>query len=52
MNASFVSGLVDPAGIAVSGGNLWVTNADTGAIGEYNATTGAAVNAVLISSRA
>ena len=35
--------------IAVSGGNLWVANTGSGTIGEYNATTGAAINAALIS---
>jgi hypothetical protein len=45
-NASLVSGLNNfPIGIAVSGGNLFVTNAgngfsDTCSIGEYSATTG------------
>ena len=48
-NASLVSGLSNPFGIAVSGGNLWVANQGGGTIGEYNATTGAAVNASLVS---
>src|SRR5450759_241341 len=54
VNASLVSGLSVPWGIAVSGSNLFVTNqfnsqmAD-GTIGEYNAITGAAVNASLVS---
>jgi hypothetical protein len=37
VNASLVSGLTDPIGIALSGGNLFVDN--DGTIGEYNATT-------------
>src|SRR5450759_4308525 len=54
VNASLVSGLSVPWGIAVSGSNLFVTNqfnsqmAD-GTIGEYNAITGGAVNASLVS---
>ena len=52
VNASLVSGLNGlngPFGIAVSGANLWVTSEGSGAIGEYNATTGATVNASLVS---
>ena len=49
VNASVVSGLSDPAGIAVSGANLFVANLGNGTIGEYNATTGATVNAALVS---
>ena len=42
INASLVSGLNDPSGIAVSGGNLSVIEPWAAAqIGEYNATTGA-----------
>ena len=46
-NASLVSGLNSPVGVAVSGGNLWVTN--QGTVGEYDATTGATINASLVS---
>ena len=49
INASLVSGLSSPRGIAVSGGNLFVVNGSAGTIGEYNATTGATVNASLVS---
>ena len=49
MNASLVSGLISPIDIAVSGGNLFVTDSVTGTIGEYNATTGATVDADLVS---
>src|SRR5947199_290229 len=49
MNASLVSGLNYPYGIAVSGANLFVTNSVSGTIGKYNATTGAPVNASLVS---
>ena len=48
MNASLVSGLNSPVGIAVSGSNLFVTNVDNGTIGEYT-TSGAVVNASLVS---
>jgi hypothetical protein len=56
INSSFISsGLSDPFGIALSGGNLFVANgADSfgapGTIGEYNATTGATINSSFISS--
>ncbi len=46
MNASLVSGLDHPNGIAVSGSNLFVTNGNS--IGEYT-TSGAVVNADLVS---
>src|SRR6266511_4252266 len=36
-------------GIAVSGGNLFVTNFFDGSIGEYDATTGATINSALVS---
>jgi hypothetical protein len=49
INASLVSGLNDPIGIAASGGNLYVAEYQSGTIGEYNATTGATVNASLVS---
>ena len=55
MNTSLVSGLADPQGLALSadGTNILVANpngggASSGTIGEYNAVTGAAVNASLI----
>jgi hypothetical protein len=58
VNPALVAGLSAPWGIAVYGGNLYVTNYGTntnvtgdaeGTIGEYNATTGTAVNAALVS---
>jgi DNA-binding beta-propeller fold protein YncE len=49
VNAALVSGLISPIDIAISGGNLFVTDSVTGTIGEYNATTGAIVDAALIS---
>jgi hypothetical protein len=49
VNASLVSGLNYPFGIAVSGANLFVANYSSGTIGEYNATTGAAVKVPLVS---
>ncbi len=47
MNASLVTG-VGVTGIAVSGGDLFVTNSDANTIGEYT-TSGATVNASLVS---
>src|SRR4029077_583979 len=43
-------GLSQPIGIALSGGNLFVTNFNNNTIGEYNATTGATINSSFISS--
>ena len=48
INASLVSGLTYPEGIAVSGGNIFVANMGIGTIGEYT-TAGATVNASLVS---
>src|SRR5208337_3220076 len=48
VNASLVSGLNQPAGIAVSGSNLFVANFLGNTIGEYT-TSGATVNASLVS---
>lgn len=48
INASFISGLNSPAGIAFSGNDLFVANSGSGTIGEYTAS-GATVNASLIS---
>ena len=48
MNASLVSGLSAPVGLAVSGSNLFVANWNAGTIGEYT-TSGGTVNASLIS---
>jgi len=48
VNASLVSGLTGPAGVAVSGSNLFVASfVASGTIGEYT-TSGATVNASLI----
>jgi uncharacterized protein YjiK len=44
VNSALISGLLDPAGIAVSGSNLFVASGST--IGEYT-TSGATVNAAL-----
>src|SRR5438132_1544122 len=49
INPSLVSGLNDPVGIALYGGNLFVVNNQTGTIGEYNVTTGATIAASLVS---
>jgi hypothetical protein len=48
VNASLVSGLNSPIGIAVSGSDLFVTNQGSGTIGEYT-TSGTTVNASLVS---
>ena len=47
VNASLISGLTNPHGIAVSGSYLFVANAGSGIIGEYT-TSGEVVNASLI----
>ena len=49
VNASLVSGLSQPVGIAVSGSNIYVTEKFNGTIGSYNTTSGAVVNANLVS---
>jgi hypothetical protein len=41
--------LNSPTGITVFGGNLLVANGSGSTIGEYNATTGATINASLVS---
>ena len=48
-----INGLNHPYGVAVSGGNLYIANngnglTGTGSVSEYNAATGAAINASLI----
>ncbi len=48
MNAALISGLATPYRIAVSGSDLFVTNAGNDTIGEYT-TSGTTVNASLIS---
>jgi hypothetical protein len=48
VNAAFISGLNRPLAVAVSGSNLFVANTDSNTIGEYDATTGATVNAALV----
>jgi len=47
VNASLISGLDGPEGIAISGNDLFVANNGSGTIGEYT-TSGAVVNANLI----
>jgi hypothetical protein len=47
VNASLITGLNEPSGIAVSGSNLFVANISTGTVGEYT-TGGAMVNPSLI----
>src|SRR5215469_15488843 len=48
VNASLVSGLGQPLGLAISGNDLFVVNSSGNSIGEYT-TSGATVNASLIS---
>ena len=51
INASLITGLNQPLGIAVAGNNLYVITLDGGTIGtvrEYNATTGAVINPSLL----
>jgi hypothetical protein len=48
VNASLISGLDVPEGIAILGNDLFVANWSSGTIGEYT-TSGATVNAALIS---
>lgn len=48
VNASLISGLSSPEGIAFSGNDIFVANDGNGTIGEYT-TSGATVNASLIS---
>lgn len=52
VNTALVSGLSDPAGIAIYGSDLFVTNASPliHTVGEYDATSGAAINAALITA--
>lgn len=50
INATLVTGLVAPKGIAVSGGILYVGNTFSKTVGEYNAATGAPIHASLIRS--
>ena len=48
VNPNLITGLNGPIGIAVAGENLFVTNAETGTIGEYT-TSGAPPNPALVS---
>jgi hypothetical protein len=43
-----VSGLDHPAGLALAGNDLYVASSYNGVVGEYNATTGVAINASLL----
>jgi hypothetical protein len=48
VNASLISGLSGPQGIAISGSHIFVTNSRGGNVGEYN-LDGTVVNPSLIS---
>jgi PEP-CTERM motif-containing protein len=50
INASFITGVNRPAGLALLGNNLFVANFGSTTVGEYNATTGAAINANFINT--
>ena len=47
VNASLISGVGHPTGVALEGSDLYVANAENGTVGEYT-TSGATVNAELI----
>ena len=44
INASFITGLRNPFGLAVLGNTLFVANFSSGTVGKYDATTGAAIS--------
>ena len=48
INASFITGLNFPYGLAVLGDTLFVANEGGATVSEYDATTGAAINAGFI----
>ena len=48
VNASLITGLNAPFGLALSGNSLYVVNFVNGSVGEYDATSGVAINATLI----
>jgi hypothetical protein len=48
INASFITGLMFPGGLAVSGNTLFVANELGTTVGKYDANTGAAINASFI----
>ena len=48
INASFITGLNEPGGLALLGDTLFVTNSGVSTVGTYNAKTGGAINASFI----
>ena len=50
INSSFVTGLVNPFDLTLSGNDLFVAEFSANRVGEYDATTGAAINANFITS--
>ncbi len=48
INANLITGLNYADGVAISGNNLFVTNAQTNVVAEYNLSTGALINANFI----
>jgi hypothetical protein len=50
-NSSLITGVTNPVGLALSGNDLYVADQDDGIIGEYNATTGQAINSRLITGQ-
>jgi WD40 repeat protein len=48
INNSFISGLTNPQGLAVSGSSLFVANNNIGRIGKYDTNSGTAINTAFI----
>src|SRR4051812_15259102 len=46
--AGFISGVINPKELLLSGNTLYVSDSSTGLVGTYNATTGGAINASFI----
>jgi PKD domain len=52
INANFITGVINPEGLLLSGNTLFVSSSISGggSVGTYNATTGAVINATFITS--
>ena len=48
INATFMTGLNDPTGLAIAGSALFVASGSGGSIGEYDLSTGAPINATFM----
>jgi WD40 repeat protein len=44
INSNFITGIVEPIGLALFGNTLFVADFGTGTVGTYDATTGASIN--------